>query len=38
MGLRTSQPKPFRTIRDFFYRLLGRRPRKQPFYKRLVHR
>ena len=38
MGLRTSQPKPFHAIRDFFHRLLGRRPTKAPFYKRRLHR
>ena len=38
MGLGTPPPKPFRAIRDFFHRLLGRRPTKAPFYKRLLHR
>ncbi len=38
MGLGTSTPKPFRTIRDFFHSLLSRRPTKAPFFKRLLHR
>ncbi len=38
MGLPTTPSKPFRAIRDFFQRLLGRRPTKTPFYKRLLHR
>ena len=38
MGLSTTPSKPFRAVRDFFRRLLGRRPSRAPFYKRLLHR